>query len=184
MALLLSPQARFYPWWEKCLTEYSWRCISETKEKSFPFHRGFVVRPINGTSTYIISTQIILSLHRKKFDFHTNYFHSQWHTKPHFVQHYFSQVSEEVYGGPLQILLLWACSLFQFTVSQKKKPILGRQKHSAHVELYHLQSFCHAYLKIVACGSLGVYHAGYFHTRPMILNQMGCQPASVKRIIY
>jgi hypothetical protein len=43
------------------------------------------------------------------------------HTKPHFVQHYFSQVSEEDYGGPLQILLLWACSLIQFTVSKKKE---------------------------------------------------------------
>lgn len=149
--------------------------------KSFPVHPCFVVRPINRTSTYIICTQILLSLCRKKNYFHTNYFHSQWHTIPHFVQHYFSQVSEEDYGVPLQILLLWACSLFQFTVSQKRKKqtILGRQKHSAHVELYKLQSFFHAYSKIVACGLFGVYHAGYFHTQ-----RDGLSAASVKRIIY
>jgi hypothetical protein len=97
------------------------------------------------------------------------------------VQHYFSQVSEEDYGGPLRILLLWACSLFQFTVSQKrrKQTILGRQKHSAHVELYKLQSLFHASLKIVACGLFGVYHVGYFHNQPD-----GLSAASEKRIIY
>jgi hypothetical protein len=137
--------------------------------KSFPFHPGFVVRPINGTSTYINCTQLYYLSAEKESNFHTNYFHSQWHTKLHLVQHYFSQVSEEDYGAPLQILLLWACSLFQFTVSpkKKKKTILGRQKHSAHVELYKLQSFFHTYLKIVACWAhLGSIIQGTFILNP------------------